>query len=383
MNGRRTAMLVLTLMSVLSGCSGGVAVAYKPPFIPVEFEIGTDGVFRATVGASITTFLGTFSVKSEASTPLAAGATRVSITHVVGDARHVDVNDIAENGSVVLCLDGRFAQIIDKDAIDIEVLDGTSTVRLGVPGATEPCRTDHRAPSVAAAAGPATVDVRGRWKGTYTCSQGETGLVLDIAGSSDALTATFGFHPIASDPHAASGSFTMTGRDVGGHLDLRRDHWIDRPAGYDMVDLGGDVGPGTDTITGTVVSATSGCSTFTVRRATGTPGSDVAAVVGTWTGTYSCSQGETGLRLTIAAAGSGITATFAFSALAANPDVPSGRFTMRGSFDDGVVVLTHDRWVVRPPGYSMVDLVSDTVSTSSMHGAVRGGGCDTFAVHRS
>src|SRR5580692_1723672 len=52
-------------------------------------------------------------------------------------------------------------------------------------------------------------------------------------------------------------------------------------------------------------------------------------LAGTWTGTYVCSQGETGLRLAIrAASGGALTATFNFYAVPANPHVQSGGFTL-------------------------------------------------------
>jgi hypothetical protein len=88
-----------------------------------------------------------------------------------------------------------------------------------------------------------------------------------------------------------------------------------------------------------------------------------SALTGTWTGSYACAQGETGLRLVIQAAPGGtVTATFNFFALPSNPGVPSGSFTMTGTYSSAGVNLKHDRWISQPPGYEMVDLSADLPS---------------------
>jgi eukaryotic-like serine/threonine-protein kinase len=104
---------------------------------------------------------------------------------------------------------------------------------------------------------------------------------------------------------------------------------------------------------------------------------------GTWTGTYVCSQGETGLRLAIQAVQNGtLTATFNFYAVPANPGVPSGSFTMTGTDSHAGVRLTHGHWIKEPPGYVMVDLTAPAPSDGGTHlrGTVTTSGCTTFTV---
>jgi len=82
-----------------------------------------------------------------------------------------------------------------------------------------------------------------------------------------------------------------------------------------------------------------------------------SSLTGTWAGTYVCAQGETGLRLVIqAAAGGKLTATFNFFAVPSNPSVPSGSYTMTGTYSSAGVQLTQDQWISQPAGYEMVDI---------------------------
>ncbi|MFI8106361.1 serine/threonine-protein kinase [Streptomyces sp. NPDC086023] len=110
-------------------------------------------------------------------------------------------------------------------------------------------------------------------------------------------------------------------------------------------------------------------------------------VVGTWRGSYRCTQGLTRLDLTISGAGgTALKAVFAFSAHPDNPTVPTGSFTMIGSYEDGRMVLRGDQWIVRPPGYLTVDLEAEVTggSPSVINGTVAADGstCTTFAVER-
>lgn len=407
---KSVAVLGLGLAIPACGASAGAELTYKPPFVPVEFSLDTNGVFRAaTKGVDITTFVGTFSLKPDISVPLADGSMRLSIQHVVDGHPQFDVSDIAESGPTVICLDGSFQQTISQDEIDLTVRDDTSTVRLGDPAAADPCRSDGARPDAGAtpraagvvapapapapsygggavAAAPAAASVRGTWEGTYTCAQGETGLRLTIGGSSDgALDATFAFYPVASNPTVPPGSFAMTGDYSAGQLQLHADHWIDQPNGYTMVDLSGRV-VSADAIDGSVLAQVGQCDTFSVRRTDEAAAASATSPVGTWVGTYSCAQGETGLRLSITAgSSSGLDATFAFYPLPDNPGAASGRFTMHGRSTSEGLLLVHDQWVEQPDGYTMVDLVSDPGSSSAtvLRGRVRGSGCDTFRLRRS
>ena len=107
---------------------------------------------------------------------------------------------------------------------------------------------------------------------------------------------------------------------------------------------------------------------------------------GTWTGTYYCSQGKTGLRLAMQASSAGrINATFNFYAVPSNPGVPSGSYAMTGSYSAKGVVLTPDHWIREPSGYEMVGLNGRFApgNQNALEGQVTTAGCGTFSVTKS
>src|ERR1700716_4275923 len=90
---------------------------------------------------------------------------------------------------------------------------------------------------------PSTTDVlkglAGIWEGEYTCGQGNTGLKLTIKTPASGEAPTpFEFFPLASNPSAKKGSYSMVGAvSPAGQLVFKQQQWIDQPAGYVMVDL--------------------------------------------------------------------------------------------------------------------------------------------------
>jgi hypothetical protein len=114
-------------------------------------------------------------------------------------------------------------------------------------------------------------------------------------------------------------------------------------------------------------------------------GLNPARLTGTWTGTYFCPQGWTGLRLALKATSNGsLTATFTFYATQSNVSVPSGSFALTGSYSAKGFQLTPDHWITMPAGYSMVGLTAGPPSKNgtALNGSVVGGGCTTFSVSR-
>jgi len=110
-----------------------------------------------------------------------------------------------------------------------------------------------------------------------------------------------------------------------------------------------------------------------------------AALTGTWTGSYVCSQGKTGLRLVIQAEQNGtLSATFNFYAVPDNPGVPSGSFTMTGTYSAAGINLTNGNWINQPTGYEMVDLSAGPPIEGGtvIAGGVTTPGCSTFTVTR-
>ncbi|MFB5086075.1 hypothetical protein PGC35_02455 [Psychrobacillus sp. PGGUH221] len=74
-----------------------------------------------------------------------------------------------------------------------------------------------------------------------------------------------------------------------------------------------------------------------------------------WEGTYTANQGETRLTLTVKEE----TVEFAFGPTLTNPKVPEGKFIMFFEYDKvtGALSLEQGKWIQKPSGYIMLDLV--------------------------
>ena len=109
-----------------------------------------------------------------------------------------------------------------------------------------------------------------------------------------------------------------------------------------------------------------------------------STVDGVWSGTYTCNQGLTGMKMTITGASdNNLQATIDFYAVSSNPDVPNGSYVTTGDYSSsGGLVLTPDHWINQPPGYEMVGFSSPGPSGSSMQGTVQFTGCSTFSVSK-
>jgi hypothetical protein len=105
------------------------------------------------------------------------------------------------------------------------------------------------------------------------------------------------------------------------------------------------------------------------------------AVDGAWSGSYSCNQGLTGMRMTITGSSDdNLQATVDFYPVASNPSVPNGSYVLAGKYTSAGLVLTPDHWIDQPPGYDMVGFSSPGASGNSMKGTVQYDGCSTFSV---
>jgi hypothetical protein len=224
--------------------------------------------------------------------------------------------------------------------------------------------------------------INGEWEGTYVCSQGVTGLDLLIeAGPGGKLTATFDFYPVLANQSVPSGSFVMKGHYDAKGVWLDPGKWLVEPAGYVTVAITGHV-PAISAFHGAVT----GCSGFTLTRLAARP--DEAAVAGKWKGTYVCAQGLTGLTLTIKTGKvvdtmHTLTARFDFYAVASNPGVPTGSFSMAGYYFPGGIDLQPHQWIQQPAGYEMVaiDAVPPAKTSKKLVGAVVG--CSSIDLTRS
>jgi murein DD-endopeptidase MepM/ murein hydrolase activator NlpD len=91
------------------------------------------------------------------------------------------------------------------------------------------------------------------------------------------------------------------------------------------------------------------------------PSHSQAALHGLWTGTYTATQGETALDLTLSEENGNLYAHFSFGPLVTNPTVPEGSFYMDVEFNPNTkeIILAGREWVTRPlqpRKYYMVDL---------------------------
>jgi hypothetical protein len=119
---------------------------------------------------------------------------------------------------------------------------------------------------------------------------------------------------------------------------------------------------------------------------TAEPSGDLAPLVGSWTGEYTCQQGGTGLKLTIAPGdAASVKVVFAFFPLPDNPGAKQGSFEMVGAYSGEKLLLKQQKWLERPPNYTMVDLeVTSPVETDVdvLSGDVLSDACKGFSVRR-
>jgi eukaryotic-like serine/threonine-protein kinase len=130
-------------------------------------------------------------------------------------------------------------------------------------------------------------------------------------------------------------------------------------------------------------AVTVGAAGAAVAVAVSHPAANTPALTGTWTGSYTCSQGLTGLRLVVRAARDGtLTGTFSFYALPANPGVPSGEYTITGTYSATKTDMRPGRWIKQPSGYFVVGLTAGPPADNGtlLRGTVPATGCSTFSV---
>jgi hypothetical protein len=114
---------------------------------------------------------------------------------------------------------------------------------------------------------PATA-IAGQWTGKYTCAQGITALLLDVADTGEgAISANFTFGPLPENPDVPRGAYRMEGSFDSGtrKVKLHGIKWIDAPSGYVMVDLAGRMDADGTRISG-LVPDWPGCTVFEISR---------------------------------------------------------------------------------------------------------------------
>ncbi|MBT7609516.1 MAG: hypothetical protein HN576_07155 [Bacteriovoracaceae bacterium] len=110
------------------------------------------------------------------------------------------------------------------------------------------------------------------------------------------VEAVFAFHATNTNKNIPTGNYKMKGSfdEKTRKLQLGGFSWINRPKNYDMVPLSGNIEKGDSLFIGRVEFP--GCKMFTLKRSQKLNNSPIS---GTWEGIYDCSQGATGLTLTI------------------------------------------------------------------------------------
>ena len=144
------------------------------------------------------------------------------------------------------------------------------------------------------------------------------------------------------------------------------------------------ISPAKAAIAAGVVVVAAGAAAVSLRSAS--PAANTPVLAGTWTGSYICSQGLTGLRLVVRAARDGtLTGTFSFYALPANPHVPSGEATITGTYSATRTDIKAGHWIKQPPGYVLVGLIAGPPADNGtlLSGRVSNPGCSTFSVTKS
>ncbi|WP_440712962.1 serine/threonine-protein kinase [Gordonia sp. FQ] len=142
----------------------------------------------------------------------------------------------------------------------------------------------------------------------------------------------------------------------------------------------------TSSATSSAPSSSTTTSSVTSSATTSAAGASLAALDGAWTGTYTCNQGESALKLTFRDGGDRTTrATFEFGPTGSNPTVARGSYEMYGVRIGDTLTLTGTRWIDQPSGYQMVPLLVDgpfTTGMSRLTGTVPYTGCTSFSVTR-
>ena len=102
-------------------------------------------------------------------------------------------------------------------------------------------------------------DLLGVWNGSYTASQGETGLTLTVFMERGVCKAKFEFYNLPGKSNSSSGSYYMeVTKEPSGIFYFRATQWIDRPFAYNSLNLRA-------TLTNGMLSGTIPTTSYTFR----------------------------------------------------------------------------------------------------------------------
>ena len=121
---------------------------------------------------------------------------------------------------------------------------------------------------------------------------------------------------------------------------------------------------------------------------TGKPAHETFSPVGTWIGSYTCSQGTTGARLQIdSVKGDQFKGVFRFYPTTKNPYVPGGKYEVFGEYDRDSqrVLINPGKWLDRPKDYYNTIMIGSFDPVNRTFSAYFQGitGCTSFEAHQS
>jgi hypothetical protein len=155
------ALCFTVLVLLLAGCggaTGSVELSYRPPLLPVTFSIDNHWHISVTVGGSITTGLGTFSVNAGIA-ETGSDSMLVSIVRTVNGARETTDYRINEYGGMTLCVSGQARALITLHTIVVTPAYAPSQVEL-LPG-NAPCSFPPAGPTLVNSPTPASGQIPG------------------------------------------------------------------------------------------------------------------------------------------------------------------------------------------------------------------------------
>ncbi len=103
---------------------------------------------------------------------------------------------------------------------------------------------------------------------------------------------------------------------------------------------------------------------------------------GTWMGSYTCRQGETGMRMRIQLqTDSSFVGTFEFFPICTNfsSHVEIGKYYFTGKFNSSKSIsFDFNYWILKPDGWTYVNKIGALIDTESLSGKVLDEDCGEF-----
>ena len=109
----------------------------------------------------------------------------------------------------------------------------------------------------------------GQWRGSYTCYQGSTALVLAIEPDGQQWSGMFAFGPPKDNKSVPHGAYQISITESDGVYSVVPGDWIEQPDGYTVVGVRGAISEDLTTFSGEIDF--DGCTTFEAVRTSPLP----------------------------------------------------------------------------------------------------------------